>query len=89
MGIQNGLMALINKRHYLLVVAPTDCFAANNIRVYERVGAGYLPGRCLLDNLVPASIEWGAFIFLSIKSSSKIYYATTVLRYGFYILSTL
>lgn len=57
MAIQKGLMDLVDKRHYVLVVAPTDRFAANNTRVYERVGAGFLPGRCFSDDLVPANIE--------------------------------
>ena len=56
LGIQRGTSSLNDKRHYVLVVA--DRFDDKNGRVYERVGAGYLPGRCLIaDDAVLASIQ--------------------------------
>lgn len=56
LGIQKGTMALNDKRHHVLVVVPTDRFD-NDSRVYERVGAGYLPGRCFTSDAVLANIQ--------------------------------
>ncbi|KAF2234694.1 hypothetical protein EV356DRAFT_514837 [Viridothelium virens] len=57
LGIQKGPIASSEKRHYVLVVVPTVRFDDKNTRIYERVGAGYLPGRCFTDGSVLASIQ--------------------------------
>ncbi|KAF2627583.1 HET-domain-containing protein [Macroventuria anomochaeta] len=42
LGIEKGGISLMDKSHYVLVIKPTDY-----TNEYERVGAGWMPGRCL------------------------------------------
>ena len=46
LGVEKGEMSLDGKLHYVLVIKPTS-FKGR----YERVGAGWMPGRCLGDEV--------------------------------------
>ncbi|KAI0198028.1 hypothetical protein F4808DRAFT_473132 [Astrocystis sublimbata] len=49
LGVKKGAKRLEvrDRMHYLLVVATTNRKDGSGLRIYERVGAGYLPGRCI------------------------------------------
>lgn len=47
LGIQKGTRPREDKIHYLLIVTPTTALDRDGSKLYERVGAGYLPGRCI------------------------------------------
>jgi len=47
LGIEKGPKEIKDKRHYILVVRPKVKPLADGTVLYERVGAGYIPGRCL------------------------------------------
>ena len=47
LGIEKGLKAIDDKKHYILVVRPKMKPSADGAALYERIGAGFIPGRCL------------------------------------------
>ncbi|KAH8719330.1 hypothetical protein GQ44DRAFT_659386, partial [Phaeosphaeriaceae sp. PMI808] len=47
LGVEKGHKATEDKRHYILVVIPTTTPDSDGSFVCKRVGAGYVPGRCL------------------------------------------
>ncbi|KAJ2996358.1 hypothetical protein NUW58_g989 [Xylaria curta] len=47
LGVKKGMADLKKRTHYLLVVMATSKLDRNGLKVYERVGAGYLPGNCI------------------------------------------
>ncbi|OBT63537.1 hypothetical protein VE03_07019 [Pseudogymnoascus sp. 23342-1-I1] len=47
LGIQKGAVPVEEKLHYLLLVVATSNHDSDGNELYERVGAGYLPGRCI------------------------------------------
>jgi hypothetical protein len=47
LGRQKGPTPLEGKIHYLLIVTPLTALGRDGGKLYERVGAGYLPGRCI------------------------------------------
>jgi len=47
LGIEKGSREIEDKKHYILVVRPKEVPHADGTVLYERVGAGYIPGRCL------------------------------------------
>jgi hypothetical protein len=47
LGIEKLLKPVRDKRHYILVVRPKATLMSDSDAVYERVGAGYIPGGCL------------------------------------------
>ncbi|KAK9778550.1 putative Protein kinase domain-containing protein [Seiridium cardinale] len=49
LGIKKGLpeLKLKDRMHYLLVVTATKSSGTTGIAIHERVGAGYLPGKCI------------------------------------------
>lgn len=47
LGRAKGSLMHDTRRHWVLVIAPTTELDCNGNMAYERVGAGYLPGRCL------------------------------------------
>lgn len=57
LGIQKGSVLMDEKIHYVLVVVPTNKPDRNGSKVVERVGAGYLPGRCIIGDVVHVDIH--------------------------------
>lgn len=57
LGIQRGKIPLKDKRHYVLIVVPTQDLMSDGARLYERVGAGYLPGKCIAQDTVVTNIR--------------------------------
>jgi hypothetical protein len=45
LGVEQGRQSLSSKIHYFILVAPAGSHARDGTKVYERIGAGYLPGR--------------------------------------------
>lgn len=46
LGVEKRGFSIHEKAHYVLVIRPTSCHDE-----YERVGAGWMPGRCLTDEV--------------------------------------
>ncbi|KAJ8130175.1 hypothetical protein O1611_g3458 [Lasiodiplodia mahajangana] len=59
LGIKKGMAELKAKdrTHYLLVVTATTRQDINGLPIYERVGAGYLPGKCIKSERHTISIH--------------------------------
>ncbi|KAF4633372.1 hypothetical protein G7Y89_g4749 [Cudoniella acicularis] len=47
LGVEQGHRPQSTKFHYFILVNPMDMRRSDGSEVYERVGAGYLPGRCI------------------------------------------
>jgi hypothetical protein len=47
LGIEKGSRATEEKTHCILVVRPKETSSQDGITLYERVGAGYMPGEYL------------------------------------------
>ena len=47
LGIQKGGNAVKERTHYVLLITPTALTAATGEQVCERVGVGFMPGRCI------------------------------------------
>jgi hypothetical protein len=47
-GLEKGETSLEDRKHYILVVIPKRLYWKQAL--YERVGAGYVPGRCLIGD---------------------------------------
>jgi hypothetical protein len=45
LGVEQGKQPLSSKIHYFILVAPTISLESDGSKAYERIGAGYLPGR--------------------------------------------
>jgi hypothetical protein len=45
LGVEQGIQPLSSKIHYFILVAPMISLESDGSKVYERIGAGYLPGR--------------------------------------------
>lgn len=56
LGRQKGDQVWSEKTHYLLVVTPTTS-NRHGTKIYKRVGAGYLPGRCIAAKGLTANIH--------------------------------
>jgi hypothetical protein len=50
LGKARGSLSPETQRHYILIVAATVQRDRDGNRVYERVGTGYLPGKCISPN---------------------------------------
>jgi hypothetical protein len=50
LGKAEGSQFVETQKHYLLIVAVTANRDRNGERLYERVGVGWLPGKCLSPN---------------------------------------
>jgi hypothetical protein len=57
LGVQKGLMPLIDKRHYVLLVVPTNNPGRNGSNVFERIGVGYLLGKCIATDFSSVDIH--------------------------------
>lgn len=57
LGVQKASIPLGDKRHYVLLVTPTKIPEDNGSTVFERVGVGYLPGKCIVTEPLPANIR--------------------------------
>jgi len=56
--ITNGqIRTKAQQMHYLLLVKPTSARDRRGDKIYERVGAGYLPGKCIAQNGAMVSIH--------------------------------
>jgi hypothetical protein len=49
-GTEKGDESLAKKRHYVLVILPSQTVDAQGWNLFERVGAGYLTGHCLVGD---------------------------------------
>jgi hypothetical protein len=47
LGRAKGSLMYDTRRHWVLVIAPTTTLHCDGNSTYERIGAGFLPGRCL------------------------------------------
>lgn len=47
LGIEKVCESTEDKKHYILVVRSKAVFSADGTELYERIGAGHIPGRCL------------------------------------------
>jgi len=47
LAIERDFLEIEDKRHYVLVVRPKADLSPDGMALYERIGAGYMPGRCL------------------------------------------
>ena len=47
LGIEKGIQAIEDRKHYVLMVRPNGTHSPDGEVLYERIGAGYVPGRCL------------------------------------------
>jgi hypothetical protein len=45
LGIEKGSQPLSSKTHYFILVAPKVSLGGDGSKIYERIGAGYLPGK--------------------------------------------
>lgn len=50
LGVQKGNKPDGDRRHYVLFVIPTANIERDGRNQYERVGTGYLPGRCIAND---------------------------------------
>ncbi|CAO2649036.1 Nn.00g099850.m01.CDS01 [Neocucurbitaria sp. VM-36] len=57
LGKAKGSPSLETQRHYVLVVVMTGNRDRNGERMYERVGTGYLPGKCISPSGFSVSIQ--------------------------------
>jgi hypothetical protein len=57
LGIEKGKRPLGEKLHYLILVKATEGIDRNGSQIYERVGAGYLPGRRIAPEAVKVTIH--------------------------------
>jgi len=57
LGIHKGEKPVEERMHYLIVVKATNDQTSDGTRIYERVGAGYLPGRRVKGERVKAVIH--------------------------------
>ncbi|KAF2132922.1 HET-domain-containing protein [Dothidotthia symphoricarpi CBS 119687] len=57
LGVQKGSMPLSDKRHYVLLVVPTNGSGRSRTSSFERVGVGYLPGRCIATESTSVNIH--------------------------------
>ncbi|KAH8895808.1 hypothetical protein GQ53DRAFT_792351 [Thozetella sp. PMI_491] len=57
LGKQNGPAHIEDQRHYMLLVAPTMTLDCDGNKIYERVGAGYLPGRHVSSQWITVNIH--------------------------------
>jgi hypothetical protein len=56
MGIEQGSQVRDSRIHYFILVGPAQSRKHDGTRVYERIGAGYLPGRCISPEGSPIKI---------------------------------
>jgi hypothetical protein len=47
LGVEQRNLPESLKLHYFILVAPTSARGSDRSKAYERIGAGYLPGRCI------------------------------------------
>jgi hypothetical protein len=47
LGIEKVYESMEDKKHYILVVRSKAVSSADGIKLYERIGAGHIPGKCL------------------------------------------
>lgn len=47
LGRAKGSLMYDTRRHWVLMIVPTTTLDCNGNLAYERIGAGFLPGRCL------------------------------------------
>jgi hypothetical protein len=57
LGIEKGIKLLRDKMHYLIIVKPTKALDRDGKKIYERVGAGYLPGKCIAPSVFKVAIH--------------------------------
>jgi hypothetical protein len=50
LGIEQGPKPLAERMHYLILIKPSNALVPESNKIYERVGAGYLPGKCIKPN---------------------------------------
>jgi hypothetical protein len=56
LGRVKGPIPTEDKRHYILLVRPVSGVSRDGRSVYQRCGAGYLPGRCIAQPTLEISI---------------------------------
>jgi hypothetical protein len=47
LGVEQGNQSLSSKIHYFILVVPKDSRERDGSKVYERIGAVHLPGKCI------------------------------------------
>ncbi|KAJ0116629.1 hypothetical protein J7T55_009779 [Diaporthe amygdali] len=59
LGRKMGTVNMKDSRrtHYLLVIEPTKDRDQDGRQIYQRVGVGYLPGKCIKSKVVPVSVR--------------------------------
>ena len=56
LGIEKVQKEIEDKKHYILVVKPKTTIEPVSDTLYERIGAGYLPGKCLKGEVMTCSL---------------------------------
>lgn len=57
MGVQKGTMLQDDKRHYVVLVRPTADLNDDGSVLCDRIGAGFLPGKCITGDAVSVNIH--------------------------------
>lgn len=57
LGIEQGSKPLAERMHYLILAQPSNELVPDGSKVYERVGAGYLPGKCIKPGGIRVTIH--------------------------------
>lgn len=57
LGVQKGEAPLKYRTHYLLIIAESAARDRDGTKIYERVGAGLLPGRCISGEEITVKIQ--------------------------------
>lgn len=73
LGRQKGTMPLEDKIQYLLIVTPTTALDRDGGKPYERVGAGYSPGRCIAPGGSMVNIHYGSLFSVSHRYKTSVY----------------
>lgn len=56
LGVQKGAIPAEDKQHYVLLVVATKTTHHTGSKLFKRIGAGYLPGRCIIGDPVPINV---------------------------------
>ena len=57
LGKEKGSKSREDKTHYVLLVTPVRRFDRDGSKIFERVGTGYLPGKCIAVTGFAANIH--------------------------------
>jgi hypothetical protein len=57
LGVRKGQEQRLEKTHYVLIIRATQEGDGEGSVLYERVGAGYMPGKCIVGDVVKVHVQ--------------------------------